>query len=132
MKSFKWHIPGTRDKDAGISDLEAQGADLQRALAEAREALGQETVRLAEQVDDLGNDFNEPEGGQALHAVQGPVALSESLERIPATVHTRPPVSNQQDQQQDPVAAWKARWPNHCKACRGWGVFRHVSPSPSP
>lgn len=19
-------------------------------------------------------------------------------------------------------AAWRARWPNHCKACRGWGL----------
>ena len=38
----------------------------------------------------------------------------------PTTI--RKTVSNPQDQRQDP-AAWKARWPNHCKACGGWGVL---------
>jgi hypothetical protein len=29
--------------------------------------------------------------------------------------------------QEDPVEAWKARWPNHCKACGGWGVFQEAA-----
>jgi hypothetical protein len=24
---------------------------------------------------------------------------------------------------QDPVAAWKAEWPNYCRACGGWGLI---------
>jgi hypothetical protein len=128
MRLFTWRIPGTRDRDAEISDSEAQGADLQRALAEARKELRQETRRLTEQIHDLGSDLDEAEGDQARQAVQGAVALPESFERIPATAHTRP-VSNQHDQQQDPVA-WKARWPNHCKVCGGWGVFRHAGHEP--
>jgi hypothetical protein len=47
MRLFTWRIPGTRDRDAEISDSEAQGADLQRALAEARKELHRETGRLA-------------------------------------------------------------------------------------
>lgn len=129
MKLFRWHIPGTRGRDAEISDSEAQGPKLQRALAEARKELRQETWRLTDQFDDLGSDLNEAEGDQALQAVQGAPALPESLEGIPATAHARP-VSNQQDQQQDPVAAWKAHWPNYCRACGGWGVFRHVGREP--
>jgi hypothetical protein len=130
MKLFKWRIPGTRDKGAEISDLEAQGADLQRALADARKELRQETLRLTEQIDHLGSDLDEAEGKQEFQALQGPIVLPESVDPIPAAAHTRPPVSNQRDQQQDPVAAWKARWPNHCKACGGWGVFRRVSHKP--
>lgn len=25
------------------------------------------------------------------------------------------------------MEAWKARWPNHCEACGGWGVFQYVN-----
>jgi hypothetical protein len=134
VKVFNWHVPGTRDKGAEISDLEAQAADLRRALAEAREELRQETLRLTEQVDALGTDLNEAEGDvkfspQELQALRGPVTPPESFERDPSTLHTMP-VSNQQDQPQDPVAAWQARWPNHCKACGGWGVFRRSGQDP--
>jgi hypothetical protein len=127
MKLFKWHLPGTRDKGAEISDLEAQGVDLQRALAETREELRQETLRLTEQIDDLGSDLNEAEGDQELQAVRGPIGLPENFERNPAMLYTGP-VSNQQEQQ-DPVEAWKARWPNYCRACGGWGVFQQVDPA---
>ena len=130
MKVFNWHVPGTRDHGAGLSDSEAQLADLRRAMAEAREELREETLRLTEQVKDLASDINEAEGGQGLQAVRSSVALPESFERNPTTLHTRP-VSNQQDQQQDPVAAWKARWPNHCKACGGWGVFQRADHEPN-
>jgi hypothetical protein len=64
MKWFKWRVPGTRGKGAELSDLEAHVADLRRALAEAREELRQETLRLTERVDDLGSDLNEAEGDQ--------------------------------------------------------------------
>ena len=130
MKLFKWRVPGTRDKGAKISDSEAHAADLQRALAEAREEFHQETLRLTEQIDGLGTDINEAEGDQELQAARGPVALPESVEHNPATLPTRP-MSNQQDQRQDPVAAWKARWPNHCKACGGWGVFQRADHEPN-
>jgi hypothetical protein len=136
MKVFNWHIPGTRDKDAEVSALEAQVADLQRALGEAREALSQETLRLTEQVDALGTDLNEAEGNvkflrQELQAGRDPVTLPESFERDPTTLHTRPLSNQQEQQQQDPVAAWKARWPNHCKACGGWGVLQRTGHEPN-
>jgi hypothetical protein len=130
MKLFKWRVPGTRDKGAELSDLEAHVADLRRALAEAREELRQETLRLTEQVDDLGSDLTEAEGDQEFQAARGPIALPESVERNPAAPRTRP-MSDQQEQQQDPVAAWKARWPNYCKACGGWGVFQRADHEPN-
>jgi hypothetical protein len=36
-------------------------------------------------------------------------------------------MSNPQDQQQDPFAAWKAEWPNYCRACSGWGCFQRYN-----
>jgi hypothetical protein len=27
---------------------------------------------------------------------------------------------------QDPVEAWKARWPNYCRTCDGWGLSQYV------
>jgi hypothetical protein len=86
MKLFKWRLPGTRHKGAKISALEAQAADLRRAMAEARAELRQETLRLTDQIDDLGSDPNEAEGDQELQAVRGPVALPESVERNPAAL----------------------------------------------
>jgi hypothetical protein len=38
-------------------------------------------------------------------------------------------MSNPQEQPQDPVEAWKAQWPNHCKACGGWGAWQYAEPS---
>jgi hypothetical protein len=36
-------------------------------------------------------------------------------------------MSDQQDQM-DPVEAWKARWPNYCRACGGWGAYQQEDP----
>lgn len=37
-------------------------------------------------------------------------------------------MSNQCEQpQESPAEAWKVRWPNHCKACGGWGVFHYAT-----
>jgi hypothetical protein len=129
MKLFKWHVPGTRDKDAKVSDLEARVADLRRAMAEAREELRQDTLKLTERVDDLASDLDEAGGDQEPQAARDPLALPESVERKPATLYTGP-VTNPQDQPQDPATAWKARWPNHCKACGGWGVLQRADHEP--
>ena len=122
--------PGRPGKGAKISELEAQAADLRRAMAEAREELRQETLKLTQQVDDLGSDLDEMGGDQEPQAARDPVALPERFERNPATPHTRS-MGNQPDPQQDPAEAWKARWPNYCKACGGWGVFQRADHEPN-
>jgi hypothetical protein len=38
-------------------------------------------------------------------------------------------MSNPHEPPQDPIEAWKARWPNHCKACGGWGAFPQADPA---
>ena len=130
MKLFRWHVPGTRDKGAELSDSEARVAGLRQAMAAAREALGQETLKLTEQVDDLGSDLDQAEGGQESRAARGPLALPESVKREPTTLYTGS-VGNPHEPQQDPVEAWKTRWPNHCKACGGWGVLQRADHEPN-
>jgi hypothetical protein len=38
-------------------------------------------------------------------------------------------MSDQDEQQEDPVEAWKAQWPNYCRACGGWSVFQEEDPA---
>jgi hypothetical protein len=37
-------------------------------------------------------------------------------------------MSNPHDQHQDAVEAWKARWPDYCRACGGWGLIDYRDP----
>jgi hypothetical protein len=129
MKLFKWHLPGTRHKGVKISALEAQTADLRRAMAEARAELRQETLKLTEQVDDLGTDLDEARGDPEPQAARGPLALPTSVGRNPAALPTGL-VNAPHERPKDPTVAWKARWPNHCKACGGWGVFQRADHDP--